>query len=119
MKLLFDENLSFRLVALLAADYTHSAHVTGVGLRGATDAAIWEYAAAHGYTIVTKDDDFKSLSLVRGAPPKVVYLRIGNGPTNGIASVLHSAKSICEDLAAQSEATLLVLTMKLADGAAT
>jgi len=111
VKLLFDENLSFRLVGLLAADFPDSTHVTTAGLAGASDAAVWEFAAAHGYTIATKDDDFRSLSLVRGAPPKVIYLRVGNSSTAAIAAVLSGAKSVCEDeLAARPEATLLVLT---------
>jgi predicted nuclease of predicted toxin-antitoxin system len=111
VKLLFDENLSFPLVQLLAADFPDSTRVTTVGLAGASDAAVWEYAAAHGYTIVTKDDDFRSLSLVRGAPPKVINLRVGNGSTKTIVALLSGAKSVCEDeLAARREATLLVLT---------
>jgi predicted nuclease of predicted toxin-antitoxin system len=45
-------------------------------------------AKAQGYLIVTKDTDFLELSLLRGAPPKVVLLRIGNVPTTRIEALL-------------------------------
>lgn len=51
MKLLFDENLSPKLVSGLAPEYPGSAHVRGVALRGAEDHQIWSYARAEGFTI--------------------------------------------------------------------
>ena len=74
MKLLFDENLSPRLAQLLGGDYAGSAHVTGVGLRGADDRQIWEHARSNGFTIISKDTDFRERSFVAGHPPKVVWL---------------------------------------------
>ena len=59
MKLLFDENLSPRLLDILAADFPDSTHIERLKMRGATDAAIWAYARDHGYTIVSKDNDFR------------------------------------------------------------
>src|SRR5207248_4745835 len=75
MKLLFDQNLSPRLPRLLADIYAESIHVREVGLRDADDFEIWEYAQANGYAIVSKDSDFQQRSLLRGAPPKFVWLR--------------------------------------------
>jgi predicted nuclease of predicted toxin-antitoxin system len=49
VKLLFDENLSFRLVGALAGIYPEPAHVRDVGLLGAEDPAIWAYAAGTGF----------------------------------------------------------------------
>ena len=60
--LLFDQNLSFRLPELLVQLFPNAEHVRDVGLGRADDLAIWEYAAAHGAAIVTKDDDFRRLS---------------------------------------------------------
>lgn len=68
MKLLFDENLSPRLTALLATEYPGSAHVHLVGLGAALDADVWAYARAEGYVVVSKNADFFELSVVRGAP---------------------------------------------------
>jgi predicted nuclease of predicted toxin-antitoxin system len=44
VKLLFDENVSYKLVAELASDYPGSAHVRDVGLKGVDDGLIWDYA---------------------------------------------------------------------------
>lgn len=87
-RLLFDENLSPRLPALLVDQFPGSRHVRDVGLRGATDQGIWDFAAAADFTIVTKDDDFRGLSLLRGAPPKVIWLVIGNCTTREILQIL-------------------------------
>ena len=78
MKLLFDQNLSQRLPRLLGDIYPESIHVREVGLRDADDGAIWEYAKAKGYAIVSKDSDFQQRSLLLGAPPKFIWLRVGN-----------------------------------------
>ena len=78
MKLLLDHNLSPRLVPLLRDVYAEIRHVHDLGLDRAPDSAVWRYAAANGYAIVTKDADFHQRSLAFGAPPKVVWLRIGN-----------------------------------------
>src|SRR5687768_7314995 len=78
MKLLFDENLSPKLPALLASIFPGSAHARTCGLLGKTDEELWEYAKANGFVIVSKDSDFQQRSLLYGAPPKVVWLRIGN-----------------------------------------
>ena len=87
-QLLFDENLSPRLPALLSDQFPGSRHVRDVGLRGATDQDIWNFAAAADFTIVTKDDDFRGLSLLRGAPPKVIWPVIGNCTTHEILQIL-------------------------------
>ncbi len=55
MKLLFDQNLSYRLVGQLAAEFPDSQHVRHVGLAAAPDPAVWAYAAAQGLVIVSKD----------------------------------------------------------------
>ncbi|HEU4881912.1 MAG TPA: DUF5615 family PIN-like protein [Longimicrobium sp.] len=80
MKLLFDENLSFRLVRALMDIYPESAHVRDVGLLGADDPAIWAYAVEHGFLLTSKDTDFYDRSVFFGAPPKVLWLRIGTVP---------------------------------------
>jgi predicted nuclease of predicted toxin-antitoxin system len=84
LKLLFDENLSSRLVGALADQFPNSSHVNLVSLASATDLEIWAYAREHDFTVVSKDDDFRSLSLVNGAPPKVIWLRMGNASTAAI-----------------------------------
>jgi predicted nuclease of predicted toxin-antitoxin system len=90
MKLLFDQNLSPRLPRLLADIYPESVHVREVGLRDAHDIEIWEYAKAHGYAIVSKDSDFQQRSLLQGAPPKFIWLRVGNCTVKRTEELLRS-----------------------------
>lgn len=90
MKLLFDQNLSPRLPRLLADIYAESVHVREAGLRDANDIEIWEYAKAHGYAIVSKDSDFQQRSLLLGAPPKFIWLRVGNCTVKRTEDLLRS-----------------------------
>jgi predicted nuclease of predicted toxin-antitoxin system len=71
MKLLFDENLSFKLCGRLAGLFPGSVQVRLVGLEKADDRAIWDYAAANGFTIVSLDADFAERAALVGPPPKV------------------------------------------------
>ena len=88
MKLLFDENLSHRLVGLLADLYPDSTHVRDVGLKAADDPVVWEYAKRNGLMIVSKDSDLHQRSFVFGYPPKVVWVRLGNCSTSDVETLL-------------------------------
>jgi predicted nuclease of predicted toxin-antitoxin system len=88
MKLLLDQNLAPGLVSKLGDLYPGSRHVRDVGLAASDDAAVWEYAKQNGFCIVSKDSDFQQRSLLYGAPPKVVWLRIGNCTTALIEELL-------------------------------
>ena len=90
MRLLFDHNLSPALKATLADLYPQSRHVWDLGMDTATDAVIWDYARARGLVIVTKDADYRELAAVRGHPPKVILVGLGNGPTSEVAWLLRS-----------------------------
>ena len=80
MKLLLDQNLSFRLLEKLEPVYSGSTQVKFVDLGHADDLTVWHYAKDNGFTIVTKDSDFHEFSLVYGNPPKVIWLKCGNKP---------------------------------------
>ena len=84
MKLLFDQNLSFRLCTHLADLFPGSQQVRTVGLAEATDRAIWDYAKANGFAVASLDADFADMAALVGAPPKLVWLRCGNQPTEVI-----------------------------------
>lgn len=107
MKLLFDANLSPHLAKRLMNEYPGSAHVLDFDLP--SDRAIWDHAASLGYVIGSKDTDFYNLSMVHGAPPKVVWLRLGDAGTSAIADLLVRRKQALVGLAADSEAALLIL----------
>lgn len=109
MRLLFDENLSPRLATALAEVFPDSAHVHRMGLGSATDNEVWEYARSNGYTLVSKDSDFHELSLLRGYPPKVIWIRRGNCTTGEIENLLRRATPQIRGLHEDPEATFLLL----------
>ncbi|WP_263378394.1 DUF5615 family PIN-like protein [Granulicella paludicola] len=90
MKLLLDENLSPRLVELLSDVYPGSQHVADVGLGSTDDAEVWAYAETHGFAIVSRDSDFADRSALKGWPPKVIWIRLGNCRTAAIEMVLRN-----------------------------
>jgi predicted nuclease of predicted toxin-antitoxin system len=110
VKLLFDENLSYRLVPALSDLYPGSAHVRDVGLLGAEDRRIWPFAGENDFLLVSKDTDFYQRSLVFGAPPKVIWLRIGNGPTRAVADLLRTRHIVVRRFAEDQESTFLTLS---------
>ena len=110
MKLLFDQNLSHRLVTALANEFPGSEHVRNVGLRDAPDTEVWNYAKTNGFAIVSKDSDFHQRSLVLGYPPKVIWIRLGNCSTNSVASLVKTHVEALQDFASDPEAAFLALS---------
>lgn len=86
--LLFDQNLSPRLADRLADIYPDSLHVFTLGMGNAMDIEIWQYAHDHDYMIVTKDADFSELGVLKGFPPKIIWIRRGNCSTRDIELML-------------------------------
>jgi predicted nuclease of predicted toxin-antitoxin system len=107
MKLLFDQNLSFKLCARLADLFPCSSQVRLVGLDQADDREIWEYAGSNGFAIVSQDSDFANLPALYGAPPKVVWLRCGNQPTAVVERLLRAHKDAISALDSASEQAVL------------
>jgi predicted nuclease of predicted toxin-antitoxin system len=110
VKLLFDQNLSPRLVALLAVEFPGSQHVRDAGLAAAPDPAVWAYAAAQGLAIVSKDSDFQHRALLFGHPPKVVWVRLGNCSTAAVAALLRVRQADLLAFEADPTASLLALS---------
>lgn len=78
MKLLFDQNLSWRLPKQLTDLFPDSDHIRNIGMTRSEDVDIWDYAKTEAFVIVSKDNDFQQRSLLFGHPPKVILLRVGN-----------------------------------------
>ena len=97
---------------MLAAEFPASIHVRGVGLRGAEDWQIWDYARNEGFAIVSKDVDFRERSYVEGAPPKIVWLDVGNAGTEAIQRLLRRARARVERFAASEGSSLLILSLE-------
>ena len=88
MRLLFDENISFRIIRMLPGSFADCRHVSSIGLDDCNDEIIWQYARQNNFTIVTFDTDFFKKSVIKGAPPKVVWLRTGNLTNSEIVELL-------------------------------
>ncbi len=90
MKLLFDHNLSPRLVKLLDDLFPDSTHVSHVGLSRVDDKEVWDYAAINGFLIITKHADFNDLSLILGFPPRLIWIRRGNCSTTNLEALIRT-----------------------------
>jgi predicted nuclease of predicted toxin-antitoxin system len=109
MKLLFDENLSPKLVRLLSDLFPASAHVRDVGLASASDPIVWRYAIEHDLIITSKDEDFHHLSFLRGAPPKVIGIHTGNCSTKLVVALLRERHKQIEAFGKDDTASFLAL----------
>ena len=88
MKLLFDQNISFRIIPYLPECFVGSQQVRNVGLLNKSDFDVWEFARCNNYIIVTFDADFYDISMIKETPPKIIWLRTGNLTTSEIAEIL-------------------------------
>lgn len=109
MKLLFDANLSPRLIGRLTELFPDSTHVFHTGLeRFASDERIWGYAAANGFTIVTADADFVRLAEALGPPPRVVRLENCNYKTSVVEELLRRNAIRIAELGDSDRAILVI-----------
>jgi predicted nuclease of predicted toxin-antitoxin system len=109
MKLLFDQNLSWRLPAKLTDLYHDSRHIRQIGMKESQDVDIWNYAKANGFVIVSKDSDFQQRSLLFGHPPKVIRLRVGNCTVQMIEDLLRKYSTIIHKFDSDAKKSYLVL----------
>jgi predicted nuclease of predicted toxin-antitoxin system len=109
VKLLFDQNLSHKLVPLLASEFPGSAHVRDFGLSRAPDPEVWSHAAAHGFVLVSKDVDFQQRALLLGYPPKIIWVRLGNCQTASVASLLRTHRATLLAFEADPSAAFIAL----------
>ncbi len=97
MNILLDQNISFRVVALLSNTFENVKQIRELGLVDASDLEIWNYARKNNYTIITFDSDFIDLANLKGSPPKIIWLRFGNSTNLKIAHKLTSKAQIISD----------------------
>jgi len=95
--LLFDQHLLYKLLNKLSDLYPGSKHVKLENLDTSDDIDIWEYAKNYGFTIVTKDVDFYDMGLLKGSPPKIIWLRCGNTSTQNIERILRDNYSVIKE----------------------
>jgi len=111
VKLLFDENLSRRLVARLVDLFPESSHVALEGLLRNPDIVVWDYAKVRGFAIVTADADFYELSTSFGPPPKVIWLRGCDYPTGVAEGLIRKHAIRIAEFLANDDQGVLILTL--------
>ncbi len=107
MKLLFDQNLSFKLCLRLKDYFPNSEQVRLLGMAEASDQDIWQHAAAQGFIIVSLDSDFADMAALLGPPPKVLWLRCGNQPTAKIEQLLRERFPVIESFETEESTACL------------
>lgn len=107
MKLLFDHNLSHKLCHRLLDLFPDSTQTRMLSFGTAPDQIIWEHARINGFIVVTLDKDFSDLALLRGAPPKIIWMRCGNSAVAEIERLLRSNFPEIEKFRLSSQATVL------------
>ena len=88
MKLLYDQNLSFKLCTLLSDLFPDSKPVRELGLDRSDDRIVWQHAKDNGLMLVSQDSDFADMAAHYGHPPKVIWLRCGNQPVAAVEALL-------------------------------
>ncbi|HCN36370.1 MAG: DUF5615 family PIN-like protein [Ignavibacteria bacterium] len=94
MKLLLDQNISFRLLKDLLIDFPESQHISKLNLTNKSDHEIWTYAKRNNYCIITFDSDFYDLSILYGHPPKTILLSTKNQTTSNLKLIIKKNKEI-------------------------
>ena len=108
MKLLLDANISWRIVKLIENDFPDCFHSKDIPVnQPAKDLEIWEFAGKNNFTVLTHDDDFEKLLLLKGVPPKVIILKTFNKNTKQIAELLTLKKEIIESFILNDELMIL------------
>ena len=109
MKLLLDHNISHKLVARLADVFPGSSQTRLLNLGRTNDPQLWLIAQTHAFIFVTKDKDVAELAILRGAPPKVIWLRMGNCKTIAVERTLRANVEAIKEFAADPEQVVLEL----------
>lgn len=108
MKLFLDANISWRIIKRIENDFPNCFHSKDIQInQPAKDIEIWEFARKNDFTILTHDDDFEKLLLLKGSPPKVIILKTFNKNTKQIAELLISKSEIIESFISNNELMIL------------
>jgi len=109
MKLLFDQNISFRLLKRIIDLLPESKQVRELGLENSTDSEIFDYARRNGFAIITFDSDFFDLSIIKGSPPKIIWIRTGNTTTNNLENILRGKYDLIKSFLDEDYACLEIM----------
>ena len=109
MKLLIDQNLSYKLCKNLNDIFPEAIHVKELNLIKDNDEDIWKLAKSNSYMIVTKDSDFNEMAVANGFPPKIIWVRKGNCSTLEIEKLLRNKFLEIKNFYEDSNNSILIL----------
>ncbi|MEE1961170.1 DUF5615 family PIN-like protein [Allomuricauda taeanensis] len=110
MKLLFDQNISFRLIKAIASFFPQARSVKDLKLVDSSDIEIWRYAKDNHFTIVTFDSDFFDLNTLYGSPPKIIWLKTGNMTTSSLVQLFDEQQDLIKEFIENKEGDFLMLS---------
>jgi predicted nuclease of predicted toxin-antitoxin system len=110
MKLLFDQNISHRIINLVQQEFPNAQQVRHLNLENYTDNQLWQFAKENDFSIVTFDSDFIDITTLKGTPPKIIWLRLGNTSTISIANKIISNKSQIYDFLLSADSAFMEIT---------
>ena len=106
-KLLFDNNISHRVIARISDVFPDANHVMLENLDEVSDTKVWMFARSHNYTIVTKDSDFNDMAIHKGIPPKIIWLKLGNCKVSEIENILRENEEAIKEFLGESIGAIL------------
>ncbi|RUM74737.1 MAG: hypothetical protein DSZ11_03515 [Sulfurovum sp.] len=106
-KLLFDNNISHRVIPRIADIFSNANHVMLENLDESSDVKVWFFARSNDYTIVIKDSDFNDLVIYKGIPPKVIWIKLGNCKVRDIENVLRDNVEAIKDFLNEPNSAIL------------
>lgn len=86
-----DNQLPAALARWCEAKGCDAEHVLLLQMAQAPDDWIWQHAARTGAAIITKDEDFAQMTVLRPEPVAVVWLRLGNCRTPDLLRKMEAA----------------------------
>lgn len=110
MKILIDQNISFRLVPRILEAFPETSHVKDYGLIDYDDFRIFKFARQNQFAaILTLDEDFYNIQLEHGVPPKVIWMRMGNCSTAVLSNAIIERTALINDFLRNEELHCLEL----------
>jgi len=109
IKLLFDQNISYRIIKKICNYYPESKQIRELKLENSSDIQIWMYSKKNNFVIVTFDADFYEFSNLYGFPPKIIWLKTGNSTTNYLSELLIQKQEVIIDFINNQEIACLEL----------
>lgn len=109
IRLLLDENLSERLLPSVLDVFPGSDHVRMLRTEGLSDSALWELAGDGDYLLTTRDEDLIGTSVLRGTPPKILWLNTGHSRNAVIAALIAAHAADIERFVADAELSFLAV----------